>query len=108
VGVAFLDTLANSPDTSGDPLRNGNDAWTENFHIDYLHQDGQWIDHIPDQTTDANRDSLWRIIAIRYTIPPGIGLQDSSDQPDSTVGMGVADDSLDHDAGYMKFLVRIR
>jgi hypothetical protein len=92
-GTAFLDTLENKPDTA----RN---AWAAGFDIDWRHN-GAWLENLP-----AGADSLYRIEAVRYTIPPGVGDQASGVNPDQPGPM--ADDSLDSDAGYVKFRVRIR
>jgi hypothetical protein len=84
-GAAFMDTLQG---TSG----NGNPVTTS------VQCYGMWIDHIP-----ITQDSLLRITAMKYAIPPGINAQSGGD------GTGnLADDSTDVDAGMVKFRVRIR
>jgi hypothetical protein len=105
----MLDTLENKPDTMSTGIyRGAGGALAAGFNADYRYL-GSWLEQLPNPGTQAGRDSLLRITAVRYSIPPGIGKQSDGDNVDNSApNATVADDSLDNDAGFMKFMVRIR
>jgi hypothetical protein len=92
-GVAFLDTVTTDA---------GNGATIKT----YLRHGSDWLDHIPSTATPLGQDSLLRISAVRFAIPPGINPQ-AGTVADSALQL-VADDSTGTDAGLIKFRVRIR
>jgi len=98
-GVAFLDTTAMKIDAGGVARGGGDRMWA------FYRYDATWQNY---QSTDL--DSLLLINAVQFRIPQGIGLHDTVGEAGSGTVQGlIADgDSLDSDAGYIKFMVRIR
>ena len=102
-GVTMLDTVAVLMDTNSTILRGAGDY----IDLEYRYRN-QWRDTLYTAVTDA--ESLLLINAIKVIIPPGVGAHDTvseagSDDNTNTVSDG---DSLDADAGYVTFRVRIR
>ena len=70
----------------------------DSIDVDYRYGTATWLENEP-----STPESLRRITALKFQVPPGVGAQDTDD-PDKAV----ADDSLDDDAGFITFKVRIR
>jgi uncharacterized repeat protein (TIGR01451 family) len=93
IGSALLDTMQTTA---------GNGAVIKTSVL----YNGSWLNHIPDKTTASGSDSLQRVMALRFAVPPGINPQ-AGTVADSAMSL-VADDSTGTDAGMIKFRVRIR
>jgi hypothetical protein len=72
----------------------------------YVRYNNTWINHVPDNTTPSGYDSLARVTAVRFAVPPGINSQ-SGTNADNALRL-TADDSTGTDAGMIKFRVKIR
>jgi uncharacterized repeat protein (TIGR01451 family) len=103
-GIAFDTMLTVQLDTA-------TRAVTETLKVKFHHRPSStWLDSLPygrARINSTSRDTIWNIDAIKFLIPEGIGTQSSGAVADDANDQ-VADDSLDRDAGYVKFRVRIR
>ena len=100
-GIAFLETVAVELDTNTTPLRGAG----SNLDIHY-----RYVNDWRDTLYVGQPDSLLKIEAMRIVVPPGIGNHDTTDDAGTDLKENkIADgDSLDADAGYVTFKVRIR
>jgi uncharacterized repeat protein (TIGR01451 family) len=69
----------------------------------YTRYGGSWLNHIPSSATAMGADSLARVTALRFAVPPGVAAQAGDN-----VSNLMADDSTGTDAGMIKFRVKIR
>jgi hypothetical protein len=101
-GVAFDTVVLTQLDTCS--------AHTGDAIVTQFLYNGTWLDSLPynaARSSTASRDTIWAVEAVRFKVPEGIGSHGSGSSSDSPANP-VADDSLDTDAGYIKFRVRIR
>jgi uncharacterized repeat protein (TIGR01451 family) len=97
-GVMFLDTV-------GLAMDNGARTIGSHILVDYRYGN-TWLENKP---SSANAfDTLNAITGIRFQVPPGIGIHTANGVLDTKTSILADGDSLDTDAGYVTFKVRIR
>jgi hypothetical protein len=105
-GVMYLDTVSCWMDSGITHV--GSDK----VDVDYWYRpDSAWLENLPGTpNTDGYFDTLNAITGVRFQIPAGIGRNDTTDDAGTDTKTGILGDgdSLDKDAGYVTFKVRIR